>query len=373
MTHEKNILSLFFALTGLTFGQAFHEGFEDVEALINSGGWARQNLSNTSGIEPDWFQGDPDIFISFSGPASAYAAVNYQSVVGADTISNWLFTPNVDFRNGDTLRFYTRTVENSSYADRLQVRLSNAGSSVNVGSSNVSVGDFTILLVEINQALIPSGYSSEWTKYEIVLSGISAPGNGRFAFRYYVPDGGTGANSNYIGIDEVEFIPLCGSNPLVLSSNTTPSQNGSDGTASIAVIGGTPPYTYAWSPSGGSTSSASGLAPGTYTVTVTDANGCQENTAVVVEDVSGVMENTLESIQLIPNPSSEQVTLSTSDRNLQIERVLVYSMEGKKMHVPEFSLGNKPTFSISSWKPGLYLVHVWMNGHEYTLHPLVKH
>ena len=92
---KKNILSLFFALTGLTFGQAFHEGFEDVEALINSGGWARQNLSNTSGIEPDWYQGDPDIFISFSGPASAYAAVNYQSVVGADTISNWLFTPNV--------------------------------------------------------------------------------------------------------------------------------------------------------------------------------------------------------------------------------------------------------------------------------------
>ncbi|MFZ9582231.1 MAG: T9SS type A sorting domain-containing protein, partial [Crocinitomicaceae bacterium] len=216
-------------------------------------------------------------------------------------------------------------------------------------------------------------YSSEWTKYEIVLSGISAPGNGRFAFRYYVPDGGTGANSNYIGIDEVEFIPLCGSNPLVLSSNTTPSQNGSDGTASIAVIGGTPPYTYAWSPSGGSTSSASGLAPGTYTVTVTDANGCQEITAVVVEDVSGLMENTQELVQLMPNPSNDLVTLSSKDKNLQIERVLVYSLDGKKMQVPDFSPGNKPTFSISSWKPGLYLVHVWMNGHDYTLHPLVKH
>lgn len=371
---KKIILPLFFALTGLSFGQAFHEGFEDLETLISSGEWVRENLSNTNGFEPNWFQGNSNTFPSFIGQDNAYAAVSYESVVGVDTISNWLFTPNVDYRNGDTLRFYTRTVENSSFPDRLQVRLSNAGSSVNAGSSNASVGDFTILLTEINQGLSVSGYPSEWTKFEIVLSGLMAPGNGRFAFRYFVPDGGpAGTNSDYIGIDEVEFKPICGANPLVLSSNTTPSQNGSDGTASIAVIGGTPPYTYAWSPSGGSTSSASGLAPGTYTVTVTDANGCQEITAVVVEDVSGVMENTPEMVQLIPNPSSEQVTLSTSDKNLQIERVLVYSMEGKKMQVPDFSPGNKPTFSISSWKPGLYLVHVWMKGHEYTLHPLVKH
>jgi hypothetical protein len=107
-------------------------------------------------------------------------------------------------------------------------------------------------------------------------------------------------------------------------------------------------------------------------VTVTDANGCQEIVAVVVEDVSGVMENTLEMVQLMPNPSSDLVTLFSKDNILQIDRIMVYSMEGKKMHVPDFSLGNKPTFSISSWKPGLYLVHVWMNGNEYALRPLIK-
>jgi hypothetical protein len=49
---------------------------------------------------------------------------------------------------------------------------------------------------------------------------------------------------------------------------------GSNGSASIALIGGTAPYTYAWSPRGGTGATASGLSAGNYSVTATDANGC---------------------------------------------------------------------------------------------------
>ena len=55
--------------------------------------------------------------------------------------------------------------------------------------------------------------------------------------------------------------------------STTPSQcTGSTGTAMANASGGTPPYTYAWS-NGGTTSQITGLAPGSYSVTVTDAVG----------------------------------------------------------------------------------------------------
>jgi large repetitive protein len=47
-----------------------------------------------------------------------------------------------------------------------------------------------------------------------------------------------------------------------------------NGTASVTVTGGTGPYTYAWTPSGGNAPGATGLCAGTYTCTVTDANGC---------------------------------------------------------------------------------------------------
>lgn len=49
------------------------------------------------------------------------------------------------------------------------------------------------------------------------------------------------------------------------------------GTANITENGGTGPYSYSWFPSGGNGPTASGLAPGNYTVTVTDSNGCFEN------------------------------------------------------------------------------------------------
>ncbi len=57
-------------------------------------------------------------------------------------------------------------------------------------------------------------------------------------------------------------------------SGTNVTCNGAaDGVASITVGGGTPAYTYLWS-NGATTSSITNLGPGTYTVTVTDANGC---------------------------------------------------------------------------------------------------
>jgi gliding motility-associated-like protein len=72
--------------------------------------------------------------------------------------------------------------------------------------------------------------------------------------------------------------------------NLTPSQtnvtcNGaSNGSASVAVSGGTAPYTYAWSPSGGTGSSATNLKAGVYTVTVTDASAFTTTQSVTITE-----------------------------------------------------------------------------------------
>lgn len=47
-----------------------------------------------------------------------------------------------------------------------------------------------------------------------------------------------------------------------------------NGSATVTPQTGTPPFSYQWSPSGGSAATATGLAPGNYTVIVTDSRGC---------------------------------------------------------------------------------------------------
>jgi len=58
--------------------------------------------------------------------------------------------------------------------------------------------------------------------------------------------------------------------------------NAADGSATVSVSGGTPPYTYQWS-NGETTTSISGLTPGTYSVNVQDANGCSGSASVLIE------------------------------------------------------------------------------------------
>src|SRR6202008_1716834 len=55
-----------------------------------------------------------------------------------------------------------------------------------------------------------------------------------------------------------------------------------NGAATVTPSGGTPGYTYSWAPSGGTGATASGLAAGTYTCTITDANGCTFTHSVTI-------------------------------------------------------------------------------------------
>jgi gliding motility-associated-like protein len=56
-----------------------------------------------------------------------------------------------------------------------------------------------------------------------------------------------------------------------------------DGSATVSVSTGTPPYTYNWS-NGGTTQTTNGLSAGTYTVTVTDATNCQGTATVTITE-----------------------------------------------------------------------------------------
>lgn len=96
--------------------------------------------------------------------------------------------------------------------------------------------------------------------------------------------------------------------PPVLSSSVSitnaSSCSSNDGSATPAVSGGTAPYSYSWSNSA-TTSEITGLAPGSYTVAITDAAGCSDTAIAVVSCPNGFDEHYLQNeFSVYPNPSS---------------------------------------------------------------------
>ncbi len=85
---------------------------------------------------------------------------------------------------------------------------------------------------------------------------------------------------------------------MQLDTATEASCNLSNGSLTVLTMGGTPGYSYSWT-SGDLTATASNLAAGIYTCTVTDANGCTD-----VESFS------------VQNPNPPTVTVSLSDDTL---------------------------------------------------------
>jgi len=83
---------------------------------------------------------------------------------------------------------------------------------------------------------------------------------------------------------------------IALSKNVA-CKGGSSGTIILGVAGGALPYTYSWTPPEGTTGTASNLTAGSYSVTVTDANGCSKTASATLTEpatllVSGVLSST---------------------------------------------------------------------------------
>jgi hypothetical protein len=273
------------------------EGFEAITTLV-PGDWFMQNNSQPGPGVTGWFQGSTAAFPSQSGAANSYIAANYDNGTGTSTLSNWLLTPIVTLQNGAQLTFWTRTVDTPVHPDRLQVRMSTNGSSSNVGSTATDVGDFTTLLLDINPTYTTSDYPSVWTQFTVIMSGLGSQTPGRLAFRYFVENGGpTGANSDYIGIDAVQYActaptptptptptPITISGTISYCSNPVPGPVPNvtlalTGTISGSTLSGSSGnYTFSSLPSGGTytvTPSKVALAPGSAGIDTVDVAATQ--------------------------------------------------------------------------------------------------
>lgn len=97
-------------------------------------------------------------------------------------------------------------------------------------------------------------------------------------------------NGDSVVVQDTASIQASSNPGLVLSETHTDVScfGGSDGTATVIVSGGSPPYSYAWS-TGDTTATVTGLPAGTYTVSVTDTTGCPSILQVTIDEPTEVI------------------------------------------------------------------------------------
>ncbi len=145
-----------------------------------------------------------------------------------------------------------------------------------------------------------------------------------------------------------------------------------NGNAVAAVTGGTSPYIYLWNTMPAQTSStATGLLPGSYSVTATDANACKI-TATVSVATSTSNNEVWEKyrFELFPNPTSDYLTLKFEGIDISNARLSIIDLSGKIVLEQAFN-SNNLQLNVAQLPVGTYSLHCQLNQQESATSTLV--
>lgn len=171
------------------------------------------------------------------------------------------------------------------------------------------------------------------------------------------------AGDFYFDLDNINLLS-CAADMALTADVTHVTPGLSDGSATVNVGLGNPPYTYTWN-TGDSTQTVNNLAIGTYSVTVNDSYGCSGSFEFNVgtsatNDIEG-----LTALTLRPNPTTGQVTFTASfDQTVNDARVQVLNLLGQAVWEVNASNTNliAEKIDLTQVPPGLYLVRLTVDG-----------
>ena len=135
----------------------------------------------------------------------------------------------------------------------------------------------------------------------------------------------------------------------------TPTSN--NGALAASENGGTAPFSYLWS-TGDSVSQLTNVGVGSYSVTVTDANGCTATDSIFVSAVTGINVQWAEAFSLYPNPSNGQMQLELVLQQSQQLELAIFDVLGRQLYQQRLS-GQQFSLPFSfDWPAGTYFLRL---------------
>ena len=171
-----------------------------------------------------------------------------------------------------------------------------------------------------------------------------------------------GAGDFWVDLDNIGII-ACAAD-MQLTADVVPVIPGQgNGSATVNVGLGNPPYTYNWS-TGATTATATNLAEGTYTVTVHDSNGCTGTLEVGVV-VSGTNELPgLNNLSVRPNPTTGLLMLDASFENALDLQLDLINLLGQRVWAaqPGNTTALSEVIDLSAQPAGIYMLRIAADG-----------
>ncbi len=154
--------------------------------------------------------------------------------------------------------------------------------------------------------------------------------------------------------------------PIVVDMQVSHAVNGeNNGSILASTSGGIAPYIWQWS-NGNNTVLASNLPPGTYSVVVTDANGCNLQLEATVDATTSLTEETpLESLNISPNPSLGSFQLSLSLFKENTIRMEVMNALGQVLETRQYQgIKIADDIDLSHLSNGTYFINIEIDHHR---------
>lgn len=158
---------------------------------------------------------------------------------------------------------------------------------------------------------------------------------------------------------------------VTTTSQPTSCQTCTDGSAFAYPSGGTPSYSYNWQPGGQTAANANNLSSGSYTVTVTDAEGCTVMDTVMVSSPTGIQvySNGI-GVNVYPNPIVDQANITISNGPSDgVIYITVFDVTGKMIQSKQDNVTKDDVTQVSfaNLPPGAYLMEIRMGDSKITV------